>query len=100
MLPESAGSAATAAETRPSNASKVMLDSLNVKQFCEALVVQVPVFPDAEGLGEGDGEGEGDREADVTHVEHGGMEDQAGILQQGVEVTPVLGDVGQAHERA
>ena len=43
----------------------------------------------------GDGEGEGHREAHVAHVEHGGMEDEAGILQQRVEVAPIHREVRQ-----
>ena len=39
----------------------------------------------------GDGEAKGDGEANVAHVEDRGVEDHAGVLQQGVEVPAVKG---------
>jgi len=41
-----------------------------------------------------DGEGKGDSEGDEADIEAGGMEDHAGILQQGIEAVAVFG-----HER-
>ena len=46
----------------------------------------------------GDGEGESHREADVTHVQHGRVNDEPGVLQQGVEVAPFRGAGQQALE--
>ena len=46
-----------------------------------------------------DGEGEGHREADIAHVEHRRVEDQARVLQQRVQVAAVLGGGQQALER-
>ena len=43
----------------------------------------------------GDGEGEGHREAHVAHVEHGGVEDETGILQQRIEIPPVHREIRQ-----
>ena len=46
----------------------------------------------------GNGKGEGHREADITHVEHGRVEDHPRVLQQGIEVAAVGGRGQQAVE--